>query len=89
MGRACEVRYNPRSKRFEIPFKNRDKGYFKRLTLEEALIAFEEEHGYPCPSSEKPSKRSKKKTDAEVLVEANEGQEDANKDDLEPSKEDN
>lgn len=88
MGRACEVRFNPRTKRFEIPFKKRDKGYFKRLTLEEALIAFEEEHGFPCPS-EKPSKRSKKKTDAEVLVETNEGQEDANKDDLEPPEEDN
>ena len=88
MGRKCEVRYNPRSNRWEIPFKKRDLGYFKRLTREEALSAFEEEHGFPCPS-QKPSKPSKKKTQAEVLVKANEGQEDANESDLEPSEEDN
>ena len=89
MGRKCEVRYNPRSNRWEIPFKKRDLGYFKRLTREEALSAFEEEHGFPCPSSQKPSKPSKKKTAPEVLVEANEEQEDANESDLEPSEEDN
>ena len=88
MGRKCEVRYNPRSNRWEIPFKKRDLGYFKRLTKEEALSAFEEEHGFPCPS-QKPSKPSKKKTAPEVLVETNEEQEDANESDLEPSEEDN
>jgi hypothetical protein len=32
MGRALDVKYNPRSNRWEIPFKKRDLGYFKTLT---------------------------------------------------------
>ena len=87
MGRACEVRYNPRSNRWEIPFKKRDLGYFKRLTREEALSAFEEEHGFKCPS-QIASKASKKQTQPEVLVEADEGQEEANKDEIQPQQED-
>ena len=87
MGRKCDVKYNPRSKRWEIPFRRRDHGYFKRLTEEEAYNAFEEEHGFKAPS-QKPSKPSKKKALPEVLVDADEGQEEGNKDEIEPSEED-
>ena len=87
MGRKCDVKYNPRSKRWEIPFKKRDHGYFKRLTEKEAYKAFEEEHGFKCPS-QIASKPSKKKTEPEVLVEADEGQEEVNESEIQPQQED-
>ena len=85
MPRALDVKYNPRSNRYEIPFKKRDLGYFKTLTEKAAYRRFEEEHGFKCASdiaSESLSKASKKQTQPEVLVEADEAAREANESEI-------
>jgi len=87
MPRALDVKYNPRSNRWEIPFKKRDLGYFKTLTEKAAYRRFKEEHGFKCPS-EIASKASEKETLAEVSTDLNEEQEEANKNDITLQQED-
>ena len=82
MPRALDIKYNPRSKRFEIPFKKRDLGYCKELSLEAAYRRFEKEHGFLSPT-EIASKKSEEGAYAEVLVEADEEQEEANESEIE------
>ena len=85
MGRALDVKYNPRSNRYEIPFKKRELGYCKELTEKAAYRRFEDEHGFKCASeiaSESLSEASEEKTLAEVLVEAEEEQREANESEI-------
>jgi len=87
MGRALDIKYNPRSNRYEIPFRKRELGYCKELTLEAAYRRFEKEHGFLSPS-EIASKASEVESLAEVLVEAEEEQEEANESEITLQKED-
>ena len=91
MGRALDVKYNPRSNRYEIPFKKRELGYFKTLTEKAAYRRFEEEHGFKCASeiaSESLSKASKKQTQPEVSTDLNEEQREANESEITLQQED-
>jgi hypothetical protein len=87
MPRALDVKYNPRSNRWEIPFKKRDLGYFKTLTEQAAYRRFKEEHGFKCPS-EIASNASKVETLAEVSTDLNEEQEEANENEITQQQED-
>ena len=91
MGRALDVKYKPRSNRYEIPFKKRELGYFKTLTEKAAYRRFEEEHGFKCASeiaSESLSKASKKQTQPEVSTDLNEEQREANESEITLQQED-